>query len=251
MRIGLIDVDSHNFPNLCLMKLSAYHKARGDEVEWWNGFIHYDRVYQSKVFDDTYSEDMEFCINADEVIKGGTGYDLDNKLPEEVEHQYPDYSLYGIEDTSYGFLTRGCPRACPFCIVAAKEGRKSVQVADLDEFHRGQKEIKLLDPNLLACKDHERLLKELADSMAKVDFTQGLDARLLTKDNISMLNKIKTANIHFAWDFMEQSEKVLHGLQKYSKWGGVQRCRCLCSYELQHNTRRGYVPCNQTEGIRF
>lgn len=137
MNIGLIDVDSHNFPNLCLMKISAYHKSKGDQVEWWNGLKHYDLVYQSKVFDETYSEDNEFVVMADEVIKGGTGYGLDNKLPEEVEHQYPDYSLYGIEDTAYGFLTRGCPRSCPFCIVSSKEGRKSIQVADLDEFYRG------------------------------------------------------------------------------------------------------------------
>ena len=217
MKIGLIDVDSHNFPNLCLMKLSAYHKARGDEVEWWNGFLHYDRVYQSKVFDDTYSDDMEFCINADDVIKGGTGYDLNNKLSDEVEHQYPDYSLYGIEDKSYGFLTRGCPRSCPFCIVAAKEGRKSRQVADLDEFHRGQKEIKLLDPNLLACKEHERLLTQIADSKAKVDFTQGLDARLLTKDNIELINRINVKNLHFAWDFMKEEKSVLMGGELYRR----------------------------------
>lgn len=94
MEIGLIDVDSHNFPNLALMKISAYHKSRGDQVEWWNGLKHYDRVYQSKVFDETYSKDMEFCVNADEVIRGGTGYDLRNRLPDEVEHQYPDYELY-------------------------------------------------------------------------------------------------------------------------------------------------------------
>lgn len=71
MHIGLIDVDGHNFPNLCLMKISAYHKQRGDHVEWWNGLKHYDVVYKSKVFDETYSEDIEFCINADKVIGGG------------------------------------------------------------------------------------------------------------------------------------------------------------------------------------
>lgn len=73
MKIGLIDVDGHNgFPNLALMRLSAYHKANGDSVEWWNGFIHYDRVYMSKVF--TFSPDIDTVINADEVIRGGTGY---------------------------------------------------------------------------------------------------------------------------------------------------------------------------------
>lgn len=94
MNIGLIDVDSHNFPNLALMKLSAYHKSKGDHVEWWNGLKHYDRVYQSKVFDNTYSKDFEWVVNADEIIKGGTGYDLKNVLPEYIEHIYPDYTLY-------------------------------------------------------------------------------------------------------------------------------------------------------------
>ena len=94
MNIGLIDVDSHNFPNLALMKISAYHKSRGDSVEWWNGLKHYDIVYKSRVFTDTYSQDIDYCINADKVIKGGTGYDLKNKLPDEIEHQFPDYHLY-------------------------------------------------------------------------------------------------------------------------------------------------------------
>lgn len=94
MNIGLIDVDSHNFPNLALMKISAYHKGRGDSVEWWNGLKHYDIVYKSRVFTDTYSQDIDYCINADKVIKGGTGYDLKNKLPDEIEHQFPDYHLY-------------------------------------------------------------------------------------------------------------------------------------------------------------
>lgn len=94
MKIGLIDVDGHNFPNLALMKISAYHKGKGDQVEWWNGLMRYDRVYQAKVFDETYTKDNEFVVMADEVIKGGTGYGLDNKLPDYIEHVYPDYLLY-------------------------------------------------------------------------------------------------------------------------------------------------------------
>lgn len=174
MKIGLIDVDGHNFPNLALMKISAYHKAKGDQVEWCVPLKHYDRVYQSKVFDDTYTPDIDFIPQADEIYKGGTGYDLNNKLPEEIEHIYPDYSLYPniTKDTSYGFLTRGCPRGCPFCIVAEKEGRYSKKVADLSEWHRCQPNIKLLDPNLLACKDHIDLLKQLVISKAYVDFTR-------------------------------------------------------------------------------
>lgn len=200
MKIGLIDVDGHNWPNLALMKLSAWHKARGDSVEWCSPLLRYDVVYQSRVFDDTYSRDIDWYPQADYIVKGGTGYGMDNRLQDEIEHMCPDYSLYGIKDTTYGFLSRGCPRACPFCIVAGKEGRQSRKTADLSEFWSGQRNIKLLDPNLLACPDHMELLEQLADCGAWVDFTQGLDVRLVTQKNADVLNQIKTKRLHFAWD---------------------------------------------------
>lgn len=206
MRIGLIDVDGHNFPNLPLMKLSAYHKANGDNVEWYDALFggHYDKVYMSKVF--TESDDYLYPINADVIERGGTGYfypDGGKPLPYEVEHMYPDYDLYNITDTAYGFLTRGCPRGCDFCIVGKKEGRASKKVADLSEFWRGQKEIKLLDPNLLACAEWKDLMNQLIDSRAWVDFTQGLDIRLMTDEKANMLNQMKIKMIHFAWDNYE------------------------------------------------
>ena len=209
MKIGLIDVDGHNFPNLALMKISAWHKSQGDSVEWCLPLDHYDIVYQSKVFDDTYSPDIEWTPMADKVIKGGTGYGLDNKLPDEIEHIYPDYSIYPehTKDTAFGFLTRGCPRGCKFCIVAGKEGRRSIKVADLSEFWRGQKNIELLDPNILACRQHPDLLQQLIDSGACVNFNQGLDIRLTTEANISLLNQVKVKEIHFAWDNAEDDLK--------------------------------------------
>lgn len=217
MRIGLIDVDGHNYPNLALMKISAWHKAQGDTVEWWWGWTHYDRVYMSKVFDETYTPDIPEPVNADEIIKGGTGYGLDNKLPDEIEHFYPDYTLYPdlTKDTAYGFLSRGCPNNCPFCIVCTKEGRKAYKVADLSEWWNGQKNIVLCDPNLLACREHMDLLRQLYESQANIDFNQGLDARLLTEDNIHALNMLKLKEIHFAWDLMSFEESVLRGLNLY------------------------------------
>lgn len=202
MKIGLIDVDGHNFPNLALMKISAWHKSQGDTVERCLPLDHYDIVYQSKVFNETYSPDIDWTPMADKVIKGGTGYGLDNVLPDEIEHIYPDYSLYPelAKDTAYGFLTRGCPRGCKFCIVASKEGRRSYKVADLKEFWRGQKHIALLDPNILACREHPDLLQQLIDSKARVDFNQGLDIRLTTEENIALINQVKVKNVHFAWD---------------------------------------------------
>lgn len=225
MKIGLIDVDGHNYPNLALMKISAYHKTQGDTVEWWWGFGHYDRVYMSKVFDETYTADMPEPLNAAEIIKGGTGYGLDNRLPDEIEHMYPDYSLYPelTKDAAYGFLSRGCPNACPFCIVSGKEGRCSRKVADSSEWWSGQKNIVLMDPNLLACPDHMELLGQLAASGAWVDINQGIDARLLAPENIAAIRRLKIKDVHFAWDLMKNSKRIVRGLNLWKRYGKKTR----------------------------
>lgn len=207
MHVGLIDIDSHNFPNLCLMKLSTFFKKQGyttsllkpaDVLKGQLLFNTPDLLYGAVVFEENKrtAEQLE-KIGA---IIGGTGILMETKLAPEIESIYPDYDLYGIRDTAYGFLTRGCPRNCSFCIVGQKEGLKSIKVANLSQFWNGQKYIKLLDPNLLACRDHEDLLQQLIESQAWVDFTQGVDSRLLNRENVKLLSKIKTNLIHFAWD---------------------------------------------------
>lgn len=266
MIVGLIDVDGHNFPNLCLMKLAAYHKSIGDKVEWYSSEVPmYDRVYMTKVFSDEYTPDLPTPINAKECIRGGTGYaiqlidgtevynkDLDPSLPDEIEHIFPDYSIYPEYtgygkplryQTAYGFLTRGCPRGCGFCHVAPKEGRCSKKVADLKEFWNGQGNICLSDPNILACKDAPDLLSQLINSGAKVEFNQGLDARLITFEIAELLASMKLKRPHFAMDTMSSLEPVKRGLKLYvdaykrirGKWDWRNaRVFCLTNFNTSH-----------------
>lgn len=238
MKVGLIDVDGHNFPNLPLMKLSALHKKQGDSIEWYSPMFsgHMDMVYMSKVF--SFTPDYEYYIDADEVIKGGSGYcielvngkeiyhaERDRWLPKEIEHIYPDYSLYPelTKDTAYGFMSRGCPRGCNFCHVAVKEGRKSYKVADLSEFWDGQKKIVLLDPNTIACPDWKDILQQLIDSGAWVDFSQGVDIRLMTEEKAEMIKQIKIKNIHFAWDRYEDRDKIVPKFKMFKEMTGYDR----------------------------
>ena len=228
MKIGLLDVDSHNFPNLALMKISAYHKAKGDDVEWLFPLKHYDIVYVSKVFGDEYSSMDMSVIQADKIIYGGTGFAIkvvdgieiyekakDKTLPYEMEHMYPDYDLYPklTKDKAYGFLTRGCPNNCGFCSVSKKEGLVTYKVADLSEWWNGQREIVLLDPNILACRQHLELLEQLSKSGALVDFTQGLDARFITEEVALLLKDIRKTAVHFAFDFMKNERQIVKGLK--------------------------------------
>lgn len=251
MNIGLYDVDSHNFPNLALMKISAYHKKQGDNVEFIIPIKHYDKIYVSKTFGDEYSQMPNFALQADEIIYGGTGFaitvengqevyhkDKDKNLPYEIEHIYPDYSLYPdlTKNKAYGFLTRGCCNNCSFCIVSKKEGLCSQKVANLREFWNGQKEIVLLDANILACKERIELLNQLIESKAKVDFTQGLDARFITEEIAVLLKKINIKTVHFAFDFMKNEKQIIRGLNIYSNICGTQNNRATVYILTNYNT---------------
>ena len=260
MKIGLIDVDGHNFPNLALMRISAYHKARGDDVEWWwTDLIHYDVVYMSKIYSSTYTKDVDEPLNADKVIKGGTGYciSLDENgkevfdgsknipLDPAIEKMFPDYSIYPQFDFAVAMTSRGCPRGCAFCHVGAKEGRCAVKVADVKDFWCGQKHIEVLDPNITACKDKHDLFLQYAETKATVTFNQGLDIRMLTKQDIEDINKINIKELHFAWDnpkddLVSKFTEWAKGFKRNSHLGVVY---CLVNFDstMEENLYRIYT----------
>ena len=252
MKIGLWS-DNVNFPSLPLMKLSAWHKQQGDEVELLQPLGSYDKVYLSKTFNLPSIKkipQMPPLFYAKEVVKGGTGWAirLENgkekfdktqhyDLPHEIEHIYPDYGLYPeFKNTAYGFLTRGCDNNCGFCIVCQKEGLQSVKVADLSEFWRGQKNICLLDPNLLGCPDRVDLLNQLIDSGAKVDFNQGLDARKIDDEIAGLLCKINIKMVHFALDLPKNKDKVIAGISTFLRYYTGNRRKIRCYVLTNYNT---------------
>lgn len=232
--IGLLDIDGHNFPNLALMKISAWHKQQGDNVAWYSGIEHFDRVYMSKVF--TYTPDEGRVIQADEVIKGGSGYKLYNQwLPDEIEHICPDYSLYPMYKEAYGFLTRGCVNKCSFCIVPRKEGNVRKH-ADITEFLGGRKSAILMDNNVLSSAWGVQQLEKIISMKIKVDFNQGIDCRIIAKDKTlaKLLSRVHwIRNLRMAYDSSAITEEVTTAIA-YLKEAGIPAHR-LFFYMLVKN----------------
>lgn len=219
MNIGLVDIDGHAkkkkwgatvYPNLALAKIARYHKQQGDHVEWAVPFIHYDKVYMSKVFN--FSLDDRSCYDADEIIRGGTGYDINSQLPTEIDRLQPDYSIYPNVDkkTAYGFLTRGCPNRCPWCVVPHKEG-KIRPYMDIDEIAiEGRTNIVLMDNNILAAGDYAvQQLNKIIERGYRIDFNQALDARLVTDEYAKLLAQCRwiERRIRFGCDTPKQIEE--------------------------------------------
>lgn len=221
MKVGLIDVDRKNFPNLALMKISSYHKNKGDTVEFVIERGKYDVVYQSKVF--TFTPDVEKNFFAKEIIKGGTGYDYSIKLPDEIDSMIPDYSLYNCEN-AYGFLTRGCPNKCSWCIVPKKEGNIEPYM-DIENFISDKKTAILMDNNVLASDHGIKQIEKIIDMKIKIDFNQGIDARLIDDSIAKLLSKVKWLHpVRLACD-TPASFELLHKAVEKLRWRNVKPSR--------------------------
>ena len=218
MNIGILAVDS-NYPNLALMKISSYHKARGDNVEWYNPLCSYDKVYIAKVF--SFTPDYGYYINADQVEKGGTGYDIKKVLLPEIDRMIPDYDLYNVDkNLAYGFLTRGCPNHCKWCVVPKKEGNIATYM-DIEEIAvNGRKNIILMDNNILASDYGLQQIEKIISMGVRVDFNQGLDARLVTDDIARLLARVKwIKRIRFGCDTPGQIAECERATALIDKYG--------------------------------
>ena len=230
MKIGLLDIDGQAkvkkygatiYPNLALCKIASYHKQRGDSVEWASQLEHYDIIYRSKVF--TFSQDDNNLYSADKVVKGGTGYDIRSQLPQEIDDCQPDLSIYPTipKGVSYGFLSRGCPNHCAWCVVPEKEGGVR-PYWDIDRVANGNKNIVLMDNNILALPDYfTEQANKIIERGYHIDFNQALDARLVNEDNARLLAKIKwiKSRIRFGCDTKAQIAECDRAIELIAKYG--------------------------------
>jgi sulfur transfer complex TusBCD TusB component (DsrH family) len=207
-----------SFPNLALMKISAYHKARGDAVEWWNPLNNaiFGTVYSSKVFDFT----PENPYLPEHTVKGGTGHGLYAELPPEIDGMYPDYSVYPECDYAIGYLTRGCPNTCRWCIVPAKEGNIRPYAHWRDIVRPDTKKLVLMDNNVLACDYGIHQLAELSGTAYRLDLNQGMDARLVTAQIADSIARIRWIRfIRFSCDSAAQTGAVMDAAALLAKRG--------------------------------
>ncbi len=223
MRIALHDADKENFsrkrkpfPNYALMKISAYHKSLGDTVEWWLPNGDYDRVYSSKVF--SFTPENPY-LPAD-TIKGGTGYGLFSELPAEIDDMFPDYSIYPDCDYAIGYITRGCPNNCRWCVVPRKEGKIHAYRDWRDLVRSDSDKLVLMDNNILACDYGINQLESLIDSGYRIDLNQGMDARLVTDEIAQILSKLKWIKyLRFSCDTTSQIKNILNTAELLGKYG--------------------------------
>jgi radical SAM superfamily enzyme YgiQ (UPF0313 family) len=236
MKIGLLDVDSR-IPNLALMKISQYHKLNGDEVEHYMPLAHsiYDKIYASKIFNFSEGGDLQ-----DDMIVGGTGIDMKISLPDEIEKLDPDYSLYNYPH-NIGFAQRGCRFNCSFCVVPRKEGKpKSVNTIEKLWTQRSSDFLVLLDNDFFGNPDWADRIEEIKELDLKVNFSQGLNIRIISERQTQALASVKFRNINntsnrvtFAWDQMKDEKVIKRGYQRVVDAG-------IKPYQMQFYVLIGY-----------
>lgn len=240
--IGLIQVDG-KLPNYVLMKVSTYYKELGEPVEFVRPKGNYKRIYASAILQKSYEKCLRLQERYGEKIEiGGTGWNLTKTLPPEIEACDPDYSLYTVEriaphirgrftkkgrhqkavtiiNSGLGFTSRGCARACPFCVVPIKEGRLRQDKEIRDILNPRSNRVILMDNNLTCDPYALEKLQELRDRKLEVNISQGVDIRVMTDELAFALSQVKhDGALHFAWDMMEHEDQVQRGVEVLSRY---------------------------------
>jgi hypothetical protein len=250
MRVLLVDADSQkDFPNLALMKLSAYHKAQGHDVDLIKGIpdapplVWYDKCYVSVLYFQNRDKALDIAFQLPNCTIGGTGWDLETTLDPEIEFMMPDYSLYDI-DYSMGFTSRGCIRSCPWCVVPEKEGltRDNMHVSEF--MHPDHKKVVILDNNFLASPRCRENFEYLIENKIRVNFNSGLDIRLIDEEIAKLIKetkirdwKFKTTKYTFAYDLPKHKESVRKGIEILRDAGvNLHRDNCIFYVLVGYNT---------------
>lgn len=230
MKVGLVDLDRTKFPNLALMKLSAWHRRQGDEVVFNYPLDQADITYVACVFSKN-AYRVPSCITH---VLGGTGFGISRVkyskfyglevwqwLDPVIEDMMPDYSLYN-GNASYGFTSRGCIRRCEYCVVPHKEGKIKPWHSIYQFWDRKHRDIVLLDNNLLASPNWKETLTDLEKEKLRVDFNQGLDIRLVNEQNARYLSRLKykkAQSLRFALDDIKYEKAFRRGMEILAKAG--------------------------------
>lgn len=246
MKIGLIDVDGKKFPNVALMKIATYHKHRGDYVEWVNYFERYNIVYKSKIF--TFSQDVQTCIQADEVVTGGTGYDIHKKLPLEIDEiRTLDYSIYLNYPFSLQYFSRGCIRKCPFCVVREKEGY--IESATPYNLNPAGKWIEVLDNNFFASPEWREAINYLIRANQPVNL-HGVDVRIMDEEQAFQLNRLKlSGRIHIAWD--SPKDKILPYIENMLRYIPAHKIVCYVLIGYNSTIYEDYERINKLKDLKI
>jgi hypothetical protein len=217
-KVGVIQVDG-KYPNLALMQITAYHEKRGDEVEWYLGNLfaeQYDMIYASKIFKFSKMPDLPA-----KAMIGGTGIDFYNTLPVEMQNEEPSYSLYPNCEYHVGFSMKGCRFACKFCCVPKKEGRPKINstIDGLLLNPNGGNRLMLMDNDFFGGPEWKPNLERIIELKLKVCFVQGLNIRIITKEQAELLSECNYTNskfnqkyLTFAWDRYNDGKIVKKGI---------------------------------------
>lgn len=258
-KIGIIDADlldnGTRHPNLALMKISGYYKGLGHDVKLiskYSDVIGFDQLFMSKVFNFTKVD--ESILSLPNLKIGGTGFydDGGENLPDEIEHHFPDYTLYNeyideqislgkkksyfsdYIDYSIGFATRGCFRKCAFCVNQKYD--KTQYHAHIKEFlDDSRKAIYLWDDNIFAYGEWEKVFDELDEIGKPFQFRQGLDIRLMTEKKAKRLAASKyNGDIIFAFDHIKDREIIEKNIRLWKRYcNKATKLYVLCAFDSQ------------------